>query len=559
MLQHLTINHYALIEHLDIDFHTGFSVITGETGAGKSIMLGALNLLLGGRADAKSIQTGEKKCLVEASFAIKGIELEPFFTNNDIDYDEDECIIRREVLQSGKSRAFINDTPVTAAKLKEIGVYLLDIHSQHQNLFLRDEHFLINTLDTIAGNADIVEQYKDIFKKHKDAKRELTELKAKAEQTKRDEDWLQFQLEKLENANLQSNEQETLEEEQNVLEHAEEIKQSFFQAAGFLSSEETSVAQIVRHAQDTLLPILSFGGAEQFAERLNSVQIELEDIEAELTSSAERIDYDAARLDFVRERLNDIYELEQKFGAKTVDELLAIIDDLRKKLNFIENIDEEVAKQANIVNELNAKQSKLAAQLTRSRIKAARAFERDMLNMLQNLGMPNTVIEFKLTERSTPDISGFDNVVLLFSANKNGELQNINNVASGGEIARLMLSLKAIISKKKQLPTIIFDEIDTGVSGSMAERMAVVMKGMAETCQVLCITHLPQIAALGAHHYKVYKEDTENSTVSHIIPLEPEERITEIAHMLSGEQLTDAAIDNAKSLLYNEKNRATKQ
>ena len=559
MRQHLTINHYALIEHLDIDFHTGFSVITGETGAGKSIMLGALNLLLGGRADAKSIQTGEKKCLVEASFAIKGIELEPFFTNNDIDYDEDECIIRREVLQSGKSRAFINDTPVTAAKLKEIGVYLLDIHSQHQNLFLRDEHFLINTLDTIAGNADIVEQYKDIFKKHKDAKRELTELKAKAEQTKRDEDWLQFQLEKLENANLQSNEQETLEEEQNVLEHAEEIKQSFFQAAGFLCSEETSVAQIVRHAQDTLLPILSFGGAEQFAERLNSVQIELEDIEAELTSSAERIDYDAARLDFVRERLNDIYELEQKFGAKTVDELLAIIDDLRKKLNFIENIDEEVAKQANIVNELNAKQSKLAAQLTRSRIKAARAFERDMLNMLQNLGMPNTVIEFKLTERSTPDISGFDNVVLLFSANKNGELQNINNVASGGEIARLMLSLKAIISKKKQLPTIIFDEIDTGVSGSMAERMAVVMKGMAETCQVLCITHLPQIAALGAHHYKVYKEDTENSTVSHIIPLEPEERITEIAHMLSGEQLTDAAIDNAKSLLYNEKNRATKQ
>ncbi len=550
MLHHLTISHYALIEHLDIDFNSGFTVITGQTGAGKSIMLGALNLLLGGRADAKSIQSGEKKCTVEASFNIENLGLESFFARNDIDFDATDCIIRREVLQSGKSRAFINDTPVPAAKLKEIGASLIDIHSQHQNLLIRNEHFLIDTLDIIAAHPQVVSDYKCLYGQCKQAEQVLSQLQERSIKGRTDQEYLTFQLNQIDEAQLQPEEQDVLENEQHLLAHAEDIKQAFYQAKGLLNTDEMSLSQNLRQAAETLEAISdNYPEATDLAERLRSVRIEVEDIEAEVESKAEDIEYDPQRLNYVEERLNIIYELEQKHNATTIADVLDIAEKLRLELDSIENIEEDIKKQQAEVERLRALRNKLAAQLSKERKAAAKIMEQELIKVLTTLGMPNARMEMQITPRTAPDVSGNDNVIFLFSANKNVPLQDVSAIASGGEIARMMLALKSLIAKRTNLPTIVFDEIDTGVSGTMAECMAQVMQGISVNCQVICITHLPQIAARGAHHMLVYKEDSEGFTRSHIIPLTQAQRVEEIAHMLSGSELTDAAIDNAKALM----------
>lgn len=550
MLHHLTISHYALIEHLDIDFNSGFTVITGQTGAGKSIMLGALNLLLGGRADAKSIQSGEKKCTVEASFNIENLGLESFFARNDIDFDATDCIIRREVLQSGKSRAFINDTPVPAAKLKEIGASLIDIHSQHQNLLIRNEHFLIDTLDIIAAHPQAVSDYKCLYGQCKQAEQVLSQLQERSIKGRTDQEYLTFQLNQIDEAQLQPEEQDTLENEQHLLAHAEDIKHAFYQAKGLLNTDEMSLSQNLRQAAETLEAISdNYPEATDLAERLRSVRIEVEDIEAEVESKAEDIEYDPQRLNYVEERLNIIYELEQKHNATTIADVLDIAEKLRLELDSIENIEEDIKKQQAEVERLRALRNKLAAQLSKERKAAAKIMEQELIKVLTTLGMPNARMEMQITPRTAPDVSGNDNVIFLFSANKNVPLQDVSAIASGGEIARMMLALKSLIAKRTNLPTIVFDEIDTGVSGTMAECMAQVMQGISANCQVICITHLPQIAARGAHHMLVYKEDSEGFTRSHIIPLTQAQRVEEIAHMLSGSELTDAAIDNAKALM----------
>lgn len=550
MLKHLTISHYALIEHLDIDIATGFSVITGETGAGKSIMLGALNLLLGGRADAKAIQTGERKCMVEAVFSIEHAGLEPFFANNDIDFDPHECIVRREVMQSGKSRAFINDTPVTAAKLKEIGASLIDIHSQHQNLLIRNEHFLIDTLDTMAEQQEAVSAYQCLYGQCKHAETALQQLQERAAKGKSDEDFLRYQLTQLEEASLTDNEQEELESEQSVLGHAEEIKQGLYNAQNMLTSEEQSVSHALRSAEDALSAISDkYSQAQELAERLKSVRIEVDDVEAELESAVDQVEYDPERLSFIEDRLSLIYNLEKKHNVNSIAELIGITEQLRNELNAIDNLDDDLERQTAEVERLKGLRNHAASLLTQARKKAALVMEKELTHALKELGMPNATMKMDITPRTEPDNTGADKVTFLFSANKNVPPQNVSDIASGGEIARLMLALKALIARRTALPTIVFDEIDTGVSGTMAESMAKVMKQIAETCQVLCITHLPQIAALGANHFKVYKEDSQDTTRSHIIPLNEEERIEEIAHMLSGAKITEAAIDNAKALL----------
>lgn len=550
MLQHLTIQHYALIEHLDIDFHEGFSVITGQTGAGKSIILGALNLLLGGRADAKAIQTGEKKCMVEASFAIENLNIESFFANNDIDYDAHDCIIRREVLQSGKSRAFINDTPVSAAKLKELGSSLIDIHSQHQNLLIRNEHFLINTLDIMAAQPQLVSGYKCLYGQCRQAEYALGLLQQRAAKGHTDQEFMQFQLKQIDDAQLQEEEQQSLEAEQQILSHAEDIKQGLFTARNLLTNEDSSISQQIRLAIDALESITeNFENASGLADRLKSTRIELDDIEAELETEADRVEYDPTRLGFVEERLNIIYELEQKHNVTSIKELLSIAEKLRVDLDAIENVDEDIKRQTAEVARIKALRDKTAAQLTASRKKAANTMQQELIEALHVLGMPNVQMEMEITPRTEPDATGADKVTFLFSANKNVPKQDVSAIASGGEIARLMLALKALIAKRASLPTIVFDEIDTGVSGTMAERMAQVMQQIAQTCQVICITHLPQIAALGSYHFRVYKEDNGDSTRSHIIQLNNEERVEEIAHMLSGETITEAAINNARALL----------
>ena len=549
-LTHLHISHYALIEQLDIDWADGFSVITGETGAGKSIILGALGLLLGNRADAKSIQPGEKKCCVEGTFNIAALGLEPFFAHNDIDYDPQECILRREVSQSGKSRSFINDMPVTAAKLKELATSLVDIHSQHQNLLIRHENFLIDTLDVLAQKPELRSAYKCIYGQCRNAQEVLAQLTKRKERGMADKEYMEFQLSQIDEANLQEGEQEDLEKEMKLLSHAEDIKQAFFTAQNALQNDESDVCRNLRKAAEVLADIQEqMPAAGELSERIHSACIELEDVTNELEVQAERIDYDPQRLEFIESRLNTIYELEQKHHLQSVEEVIALGKELRKKVDEIENVDEDIAKQQAEVNRLLLLRNQQAAHLTDSRKKAAKAMCEELTEALRNLGMPHVQIEVGITPRTEPDASGADNVVFLFSANKNMPPQDVSQIASGGEIARLMLSLKAIIAQRTHLPTIIFDEIDTGVSGTIADRMAQVMKQISHNCQVICITHLPQIAAMGTQHYRVYKEDMPNGTHSHIVHIDAEERVQEIAHMLSGAAITDAAISNAKALI----------
>ena len=550
MLTHLTISNYALIEKLDIDLSSGFSVITGETGAGKSIILGALGLICGQRADAKALKAGAAKCLIEATFDVSGLQLEHFFADNDIDFDGAECIVRREINAAGKSRAFLNDTPVQLAVLKELSAYIIDIHSQHRNLLMGREDFLLSVLDVMADNADCRKDYASAFHAYTVAERELRQLREQVAKDQTDTEYMQFQLQQLEEANLKEGEQEELEQEQELLEHAEEIRQSLQGAYTMLNAEDCAVTQQLRQAVNALRQVERvMPDAASWAERLESCRIELADLEQDIEQAAERTEADPQRLAFLDERLSTLYSLQKKHRKTSVEELIELRDSLAEQLDRIENSDEYLAKKTLEVEQLFKSLCTIGKALTKTRTTAAATLQLGLCERLQLLGMPAVQVAFQITERGNPETSGMDAVTFLFSANRNVSMQDVSQIASGGEIARLMLSLKAILSAHQNLPTIIFDEIDTGVSGKMAEKMAEVMQVMAKTCQVICITHLPQIAALGEEHYFVYKTEHSDATTSSIKQLDNEGRIREIATMLSGAELTQAAIENAKALL----------
>ena len=550
MLRSLYIQNYALIEKLDISFGAGFSVITGETGAGKSIILGAIGLLLGQRAEVKAIRQGASKCVIEARFDISAYGMEPFFEENELEYEE-ECILRREVYASGKSRAFINDTPASLVQMKELGEQLIDVHSQHQNLLLNKEGFQLNVLDILSHNDEQLSTYQSLYREWKQAQQELADLIAHAEQNKADEDYIRFQLEQLEEANLSAGEQEELEQETDMLSHAEEIKAGLFRVGQLLTSDEGGLLAGLKESLNTMLGLQKvYSPATELAERLESTYIELKDVSQEVSSQEEDVEFNPERLEEVNDRLNLIYTLQQKHRATTVEELLALAEEYAAKLAAITSYDERIGELTTLCDTLYNKVRKQAAVLTKARTGAAREVEKQMASRLVPLGMPNVRFQVEMGIRKEPGVHGEDTVNFLFSANKNGSLQNISSVASGGEIARVMLSIKAMIAGAVKLPTIVFDEIDTGVSGEIADRMADIMQEMGEQDrQVISITHLPQIAARGCAHYKVYKQDNETETNSHIRRLADEERVEEIAHMLSGATLTEAALNNAKVLL----------
>ena len=554
MLQSIHIQNYALIESLDINFHPGFSVITGETGAGKSIILGAIGLLVGQRADIKAIKTGANKCIVEARFHIASYELESFFEEHDLEYEEGECILRRELYASGKSRAFINDTPVSLAQMKELGEKLIDVHSQHQNLLLNHEDFQLSVLDILAHDEKELQAYKETYSAFKKVSKELSDIQQQAEKNRQDEDYIRFQVEQLEEANLQAGEQETLEQEAETLTHAEEIQSSLYKVDQLMASDEMTLLSVTKDCMQTLQGISRvYTPAQEWIERLNSCYIELKDLAHEIANASEEVEFNPTRLDYVNERLNLIYTLQQKHRVSTVEELIDIAEDYRSKLDAITSYDDRIEELKKQKETIYNKVLEQASVLTTRRLDAAKEIEKQMQAYLVPLGMPNVRFAVELETKKEPDIKGMDSVNFLFSANKNGMLQQVASIASGGEIARVMLSLKAMIAGAVKLPTIIFDEIDTGVSGSIAEKMALIMQEMGQADrQVISITHLPQIAAKGANHYKVYKEDTETGTNSHIRQLNQEERIHEIANMLSGATLTEAALNNAKALLNNE-------
>lgn len=550
MLKHLYIKNFTLIDELDIDFFNGFSVISGETGAGKSIILGAISLLLGNRADSKQIKQGEKKCIIEAVFTLAKGVYDDFFKANGIDLDIDETILRREINDSGKSRAFINDTPVSLTLMRELGDQLVDIHSQHQNLLLQKEDFQLNIVDIIARNEQELQHYKEAYTDYKNTEKRLVQLKKQLEESAENEEFMRFQYEEIANANLEKEEQEELEQEYKTLSHAEDIKVSLYDADNELNEDEMGVVKKLKKAADFLSSITAvYPKAEEISQRLDAVYIEVKDIAEEVGMATSDVDFDPKRLDFINEKLDRIYHLEKKFHVESIADLLDIANDLKAKLSAIDNSDEALNEVETEVKAKEKRCKELAIALTNGRQKAAKIIEQDMKEKLVPMGIPN--IQFQIAMDSKPLASdGADKVEVLFSANKNSPLQPIAQVASGGEIARVMLALKAMISGAVKLPTIIFDEIDTGVSGKVAQQMAFVMQEMGnKNKQVISITHLPQIAALGSTHYKVEKRDTEKGTTSRLRQLSEEERVTEIAQMLSGTDISEAALMNARELL----------
>lgn len=551
MLKRLYIRNFTLIDELDIDFCQGFSVITGETGAGKSIILGAIGLLLGQRADSKSIKQGADRCVIEAHFDLSRYDMEQFFNEEDIEYDPDDCIVRRELTASGKSRAFVNDTPVQLSTLKELGEQLIDIHSQHQNLLLNKQDFQLGVVDIIAGDSNELQAYRQAYEQYQAQKSELETFRLTIERNQQNMDFMQFQYEELQNASLDEDEQEELEQKCETMTHSEEIKSALYTADNLLSADMNGVVGSLYAAYSALKGIEGvYPAISELTERLNSSYIEVKDISSEISSQLERIDFDPAELDSINNRLDRLYELEKKYHVDTVAELIAKRDELGNQLSAIENSDEQLAEMEQRLSRQKDQLKHRADALTRLRAKAVKMIEKDMLSRLAPLGMPNIRFVVQMTEEDTFSRSGQDKVTFLFSANTSTPLHPIAQVASGGEIARVMLSLKAMISAAVKLPTIIFDEIDTGVSGKIAEKMAEIMREMGQNGrQVISITHLPQIAALGSTHYKVEKEDDARATTSRMKKLTNDERIREIAQMLSGTDVTDAAIQNAKQLL----------
>lgn len=557
MLKKLDIRNFTLIDHLEMLFYPGFSVITGETGAGKSIIIGAIGLLLGNRADTKMVKRGRDKCIVEATFDLSVYHsdvLKDFFERNDLDYEPEECLLRREVNANGKSRAFINDTPVTLALIRELGEQLIDIHSQHQNLLLNREDFQLNVVDIIAHDKKLLADYQVSYGKYRKAQDELARVKEDIERNRENEDFLRFQQKELDDANLTEGEQETLEQTAEMMSHAEDIKRVLHEADQCLAGEDMSIVNEVRQRASQLRSIADiYHEAQEMADRLDNCYVELKDISQEIASHIDDVEFDPVKYNETTQRLDTIYSLQQKYHVTTVEELIAKKNELDTQLGNIDNSDErlEVCKQR--VEALKAECMQKAAVLSEVRCKAAIEVEGELAKLLVPLGIPNVRFKVQITMGELAQ-KGVDKVMFLFSANKSTDMLPVSQVASGGEIARVMLSLKAMISKAIGLPTIIFDEIDTGVSGRVAEQMAHIMRGMGDVNrQVICITHLPQIAAYGSTHYKVAKHEAESGTVSTMTQLTPDQRITEIAQMLSGSDVTQAAIDNAKSLLMKEK------
>lgn len=553
MLKKLDIRNFTLIDHLEMTLYPGFSVITGETGAGKSIVIGAIGLLLGNRADAKQVKRGCDKCIIEATFDLSIYHsdvLKDFFEDNDLDYEPEECLLRREVNANGKSRAFINDTPVTLALMRELGEQLIDVHSQHQNLLLSKEDFQLNVVDIIARDRQQLADYRAAFAEYRSAQRRLEELREQIATSRDNEDFLRFQQKELSEANLASGEQEQLEQEAELMSHAEDIKRALHEADYGLSGDDTGIVNLTRSIAAQLRSVADvFPEAQELAERLESCFVELKDISQEIASKVDDVEYDPQRFNLITQRLDTIYTLQQKFHVQTVDELLDRLNGINAQLDNIDNSDEELQELERRVEKLHAVCVEKAVVLTDMRRKSATVVEQELSKLLVPLGIPK--VRFKV-DVSPADLStnGADKVMFLFSANSSTDMQPVSQVASGGEIARVMLSLKAMISKAIGLPTIIFDEIDTGVSGRVAEQMAHIMRDMGKANrQVICITHLPQIAAAGTTHYKVAKQETEQGTVSTMTQLSDEQRITEIAQMLSGSDVSQAAVDNAKSLL----------
>lgn len=553
MLKKLDIRNFTLIDHLEMQLYPGFSVITGETGAGKSIVIGAIGLLLGNRADAKQVKRGCDKCIIEATFDLSIYHsdvLKDFFVNNDLDYEPAECLLRREVNASGKSRAFINDTPVTLALMRELGEQLIDVHSQHQNLLLSKEDFQLNVVDIIARDRQQLADYRATFADYRAAQQRLEELREQIMTSRDNEDFLRFQQKELSEANLSDGEQEQLEQEAERMSHAEDIKRVLHEADFGLSGDETGIVTLTRSLASQLRGIADvYPEAQELAERLDSCFVEMKDISQEIASRMDDVEYDPQRFNQINQRLDTIYTLQQKFRVTTISELLERLATINAQLSNIDNSDEELQEQERCVAELHKLCSEKAVVLTDLRRKAALVVEQELSKLLVPLGIPK--VRFKVDIHAVDlTATGADKVVFLFSANSSTDMQPVSQVASGGEIARVMLSLKAMISKAIGLPTIIFDEIDTGVSGRVAEQMAHIMRDMGATHrQVLCITHLPQIAAAGSTHYKVAKQETEHGTVSTMTHLTDEQRVTEIAQMLSGSDVSQAAVDNAKSLL----------
>ena len=550
MLKQLYIKNFTLIDTLDMEFRSGFSVITGETGAGKSIILGAIGLLLGQRADSKSVKMGTDKCVIEAHFDLSRYGMERFFDENEIEFDAEDTIIRRELTSAGKSRAFINDTPVALSMLKELGEQLVDVHSQHQNLLLNKQDFQLNVVDIIADDAKELTDYQQTYVCYQELKKEEQRLREDIEQGRQQVDFMQFQYDELTNARLSDGEQEELEQRSETMSHSEDIKTALYEAESALSGDEGGVVSNLKKAVSALQGIEHvYPDVAELAERMNSCYIELKDAAAEVSGKMDDVDFDPAELDMVNTRLDRIYELQKKYKVERVDQLLAIQEELGRKLSNIENSDEALAEIERQVSETLKDAQRKAELLTEKRRVAASAIEKQMRERLVPLGMPNVRFEIAV-EQEPLGRCGQDKVSFLFSANTSTPLQPVSQVASGGEIARVMLSLKAMISGAVKLPTIIFDEIDTGVSGKIAEQMARMMSEMGHCDrQVISITHLPQIAALGSTHYKVYKDETAQGTTTHMLMLNDEERVREIAQMLSGSDVSEAAIQNAKELL----------
>ena len=550
MLKQLYIKNFTLIDELNIQMHPGFSVITGETGAGKSIILGAIGLLLGNRADSKSIKAGRDRCVIEAHFDLSKYDMQQFFTDNDIDEDLSDTIIRRELTAAGKSRAFINDTPVSLTKMRELGEQLVDIHSQHQNLLLQKEDFQLNVVDIIAQDEKQRKNYEAAYNQYKQANQKLNALKAEIEKNRENEDFLRFQFKELDEAQLQNGEQEELEQEYEMLSHSEDIKTALYQADNHLSGDDGNIIERLKQASEQLANIKDvYPEVTELLERIDSSYIELKDIAQEINGLTDHVEFDPARLETINERLDKLNSLQQKFHVRDLGELIESYHQLKEQLSHIDHSDEDVEALEQEVIQLLEKAQKQAKELTAIRTKAAKKVEEEMKQRLIPLGIPNVRFSISLTEKPLSHDGG-DKVSFLFSANKSTPLQPVTQVASGGEIARVMLSLKAMISGAVKLPTIIFDEIDTGVSGKIAEKMAQIMVEMGNhERQVLSITHLPQIAAMGSHHYKVSKEETDEGTISRMTELSQQERVQEIAQMLSGSDVSEAALANAKELL----------
>lgn len=550
MLKSLSIHNYALIDSLQIDFDKGFSVITGETGAGKSIILGALSLILGQRADARHIKQGETRCVIEGVFDIAAYQMQPLFEERDWIYDGDECILRREIWSNGKSRAFVNDSPVYLNDLKGFGDRLIDIHSQHQNLALNDNLFQLNVVDLLANTANERLEYTAAYNDYCSAAQRLKELHLQARKNKEEEDYLRFQYNALSEAALQPGEQEKLEAELETVAHAEEIKSGLYTVTSLLSGNEQNVESLLRTVRDTLVQLQPvFPRVTDLAERTESAYIDLKDIRVEASRFFEDVDFDPNRQQLLEDRLGVIYDLQKKHAVTTVDELLQLCDEMEVRLQGIDSLDERLALLEKEVDVRRSEMLRKAKLLTQKREKAAPAIEKELMEKLAQLKMPNTRFRCEFTPKNYPDVTGADHVQFLFSANKNRELQPVSQIASGGEISRLMLCLKSMIAGATALPTIIFDEIDTGTSGEVADKVGTIMEEMGRQMQVIAITHLPQIASKGQSHFVVYKEDTADTVSTQLRQLSPEERVAEIARMLSGAEVSVQAVENARVML----------